>query len=134
MQSSGFLDLKSLMALSGTCKAHAFDELSIIQLIENEITRYHGAKTVGEAIDFLKKLWYKVDTPSLKQWLDRDGSHVEAWTIVTRDLLSMAIYYEVMLRKMLQCVPAHWHLRMAEEQDSRDSIASCSAVRQPRIT
>ncbi len=45
LQSSGFLDLKSLIALSQTAKAHAFDELSLIMLIENEITRHHNVHT-----------------------------------------------------------------------------------------
>ena len=37
VQSSGFLDLKSLVALGRTCKSNALDELSLIPLIENEM-------------------------------------------------------------------------------------------------
>ena len=56
MRSSGFLDLKSLMALSQTCKAHALDELSLIIFIENEMTRNHGVQTMEEAIAFWRKV------------------------------------------------------------------------------
>ncbi len=69
LQSSGFLDLKSYLALSQTCKAHAFDELSLIQLIESEITLRHGCQTLEEAIDFLVNV---VSRPLLKKWLERD--------------------------------------------------------------
>ncbi len=53
-------------------KANVIDELSLILVIENEITRYHGAHTMKEAIDF----WQEVcrENPLLKQWLERDGS------------------------------------------------------------
>ncbi len=55
MQSSGFLDLKSLMALGQTCKAHALDGQSLILLIENEATRHHGVETMDEVIEFWRK-------------------------------------------------------------------------------
>ncbi len=116
LQSSGFLDLKSLMALSQTCKSNALDELSLIQLIENEMTRKHGVVTMQEAIDF----WTKVssrENPLLKQWLERDGcgrssssssivNDVESITI-THDMLSAALPYEAMFVKMLRAVPTH---------------------------
>ncbi len=57
LQSSGFLDLKGLMALSRTAKAHALDELSLILVIENEITRNHKCHTMEEASDFLRGLY-----------------------------------------------------------------------------
>ena len=41
LQSSGFLDLKSLMALGRTAKSNAFDELSLIRLIEHELTTHN---------------------------------------------------------------------------------------------
>ncbi len=58
LQSSVFLDLNSLMSLSRTCKAHAFDELSLIQLIENEITRNH------QVMEFLR--WRRPNKSSNK--------------------------------------------------------------------
>ncbi len=107
MQNSGYLDLKSLMALSRTAKAHAFDELSLIQLIDHEITRYHGVRTMQEAIDYWREVcrcrcWQSTST--LKRWLERDGCCFNRVS-VTRDMLSDASGYEVMLRKMLQSVP-----------------------------
>ncbi len=60
MQSSGFLDLRSLVALSRTCKAHAYDELSLIIFIENELTRNHGVQTMEDAIDYLNSLLTRV--------------------------------------------------------------------------
>ena len=70
LQSSGFLDLKSLMALGQTCKANMIDELSLILLIENEITRQHGVKTMEEAIDF----WInRCRNNPFKKWLVRDS-------------------------------------------------------------
>ncbi len=103
VQSSGFLDLKSLMALNRTCKANMIDELSLILLIENEITRYHGVKTMEEAIDFWRKICHKY--PLLKQWLGRDGSNCVESIPVTRYMLSGAALYEVMLAKMLRSLP-----------------------------
>ncbi len=103
LQSSGFLDLKSLMALNRTCKAHAIDELSFMLLIENEITRNHGVKTVEEAIDFWRLVCHKY--PLLKQWLGRDGSNCVESITVTRYMLSDASPYEVMLVKMLRSLP-----------------------------
>ncbi len=93
LQSSGFLDLKSLMALSRTCKANAFDELSLTLFIENEITRYHGVDTMEEAIVFCRKLYRR---PLLRRWLERDYEPIQ---------VSIATRYEVMLAKMLRVVP-----------------------------
>ncbi len=117
LQSSGFLDLKSLMALGLTCKAHAFDELSLIQLIENEITRNHQVSSLEEAIDFLKRLYRLVYTveangvldrvprkPLLRHWLERGDNAVES-LILTHEVLSAAAPYEVMLAKMLRATP-----------------------------
>ncbi len=101
LQSSGFLDLQSLSALSQTCKANMIDELSLIFLIENEITRYHGVKTMEEAIDFWKRVCRDHE---LKPWLERNSSTTEPITI-TRDMLSGATPYEVMLGKMLRTIP-----------------------------
>ncbi len=115
LQSSGFLDLESLIALSETCKANAFDELSLIQLIENEITRNHGVQTMEEAIAF----WRNVNSGSslLKRWLQRSdvswsGTAATAATVdestvvvVTRDMLLAAVRYDVALAKMLQQIP-----------------------------
>ncbi len=103
LQSSGFLDLKNLMALNRTCKANMIDELSVMLLIENEITRYHGVNTMKEAIDFWRLVCHRY--PLLKQWLGRDGSNCVESITVTRYMLSDAALYEVMLAKMLRTVP-----------------------------
>ncbi len=84
LQSSGFLDLQSLMALSRTCKAHALDELSLILLIENEITRSHGVSSLEEAIDLLHDLFR---IPCLKQWLNRTVDRTDTSIIVTQDTM-----------------------------------------------
>ncbi len=86
LQSSGFLDLPSLMALSETCKSNALDALSLIQLIENEIMRYHGSvQTMEEAIVVWRQVcaygpYGRLASPLLKEWLDRynggDGNSV----------------------------------------------------------
>ena len=100
LQSSGFLDLKSLMALNRTCKANMIDELSLIQWIENEITRrHHGVETMQEAIAFCRTIF---GNARLKQWLERDSGSIVIK--VTRDMLSAALLYEVMLAKMLRTV------------------------------
>ncbi len=71
LQSSGFLDLRSLMRLGQTCKSNALDELSLIQLIEHEITVRHRVSSMEAAMTSLKKIHQ--DTV-LKQWLLRDSS------------------------------------------------------------
>ena len=101
LQSSGLLDMKSLVALSRTCKANALDELSLILLIENEITRYHGVQTIKEAITFWRGVCRH---PVLKQWLERDEIAAESIQ-VTRNTLPFALPYEVILTKMLQTIP-----------------------------
>ncbi len=98
LQSSGFLDLKSLIALNLTCKAHAFDELSLIQLIENEITRYHGVRTRAEAIAFLRVVHRRL-------LLNNRRNTVESIIIPTHEMLSAAATYDVMLAKMLRAIP-----------------------------
>ncbi len=114
LQSSGFLDLKSLMALNRTCKANMIDELGLILLVENEITRKHGIQAMKEAIDFwrlVRKIY-----PSLKQWLGRDNTTTKSIT-VTRYMLSDAAPYEVMLSKMLRTVPTQSErLQLVNEQ------------------
>ncbi len=57
LQSSGFLDLKSLCALNRTAKSNMIDELSIILLIENELTRSHNVQTVEEAMALWKNVY-----------------------------------------------------------------------------
>ena len=113
LQSSGFLDLKSLLALSQTAQAHAYDELSLIQWIENEITRFHGAHSVEEAITFLKKVFCKDDW--FRQWLERESA-AESITKLTRETMSVVMPYEVMLAKLLQTIPTESErLRLANE-------------------
>ena len=117
LQSSGFLDLPSLMSLSRTCKAHALDELSLIQLIENEITRNHKCHTMEEAIYLLRRV-YRVS--QLKRWLERNVGHQHAKStisiIVRRDMLSVAVRYEVMFTKMLRAIPEYERLPMMRER------------------
>ncbi len=126
MQSSGFLDLKSLMALGQTCKAHALDEQSLILLIEHEATRYHGVETMDEVIEFWRKIYR--GRPLLKRWLERDyssssnsnrtNSTAESMQ-VTRNMVSDALPYEVMFVKMLRTVPTESErLQLVSERDS----------------
>ncbi len=98
LQSSGFLDLKSLMALNRTGKVNAFDELSLTLFIENEITRSREVNTKEEAIAFCRMVYRR---PLLRQWLERDYESIQ----VSREMLSIATRYEVMLAKMLRTVP-----------------------------
>ncbi len=104
LQSSGFLDLKSLMALGQTCKDNLIDELSLIVLIENEITRDHKVQTKEDAI----ALWQRVRSEHssvLKPWLDRDCTSAAPAVNVTRDMLVEAASYEVMFAKMVRAIP-----------------------------
>ncbi len=114
LQSSGFLDLKSLMSLSRTAKAHVLDELSLIQLIENEITRNHGVKTMEQAIVFWREL----------QEEHRQSSQ---WTGITKTTVMLDMLFdaacrncEVMLVKMLHSVPQSERLRLVKEKDEID--------------
>ncbi len=100
LQSSGFLNLQSLMSLSRTCKAHALDELSLTLLIDNEITRNHQVFTLEEAIHFLKRVCQK---PLLRQWIA--GVRIGQSIGLTRQLLFEAVCYDVMLVKMLRATP-----------------------------
>ncbi len=68
LQSSGFLDLKSLVALGQTAKSNVLDELSFIIFIESELTRHHNIKTMKEAITLLEKVFASLVRP----WLTRD--------------------------------------------------------------
>ncbi len=87
------------------------DELSLIQSIENEITRSHGVKTMGEAIAFLGEIYHKF---LLKRWLERDS---DCTTTVTQAMLSCALPYEVMFSKMLRTVPTKLgQLKLVNEQ------------------
>ena len=114
LQCSGFLDLQSLLRLSRTAKAHAFDELSLIQLIENEVTVRHQVTTVEGAITFLKNLRNK---RLLRQWLDRASSTA---TIPTQNMIFQAVRYEVMLAKMMRAVPKVQHLQDLSEGSEAD--------------
>lgn len=111
LQSSHFLDLKSLMALSRTCKSNAFDELSLIRLIEDELTLFHEVSTIQEAIALWKKVYRN---RLLRQWLERCDS--SRWTI-PREMLFVAASYEVMLGKMLRTIPGSEMLQLVEKQD-----------------
>ena len=121
MQSSGFLDLKSLMALGLTCKANMYDELSLIVLIENEITRDHGASTMEEAIAF----WRTVSSnPWLRQWFNRDWTVAASESIaVTPRMLSEATCYDVMMAKMLRTDALHRAAFFGNIESIRDILS-----------
>ncbi len=113
LQSSGFLDLRSLMALDLTSKANAIDELSLTLFIEHELTRNHKITTMEEAITLLRN----VSASLARRWLTRDqGQHGGAIT-VTQDMLSYATSYEVMLVKMLRTVPETERLQTVSKTD-----------------
>ena len=115
LQSSGFLDLKSLMALNRTCKANMIDEQSLILLIENELTRNHGVQTMEKALDFWRKMCHRYSM--LKPWLERD-SNSKSMKITIFNLLD-ASRYEVMLGKMLRAVPTQSErLQLLSEKDA----------------
>ena len=102
------------MALSLTCKAHALDELSLILLIENELTRCHGVQTIKKATS----LWRKVYRNSLlKRWMNRNDTTTDEPIRVTRQMLSETVYhcFEVMFHKMLRAVPEFECLRMVSD-------------------
>ena len=133
LQSSGFLDLPSLMALSRTCKAHALDELSLLLWIENEVTRTPKCYTMEEIIYFLREL-YRGESPSwLKRWLKRDDD--DHAITVTRDMLSEAVVlrYEVMVDKMLRTVPLSQLFPMVRERDHKGEIMLHLAARSGKI-
>ncbi len=113
LQSSGFLDLKSLMALSRTCKSNAFDELSLILLIESEMTMNHGVQRIDEAIAFCKKV-YRLRV--LRQWLERECDRATTM-IPTQDMIATAVSYEVMLFKMLHRIPESERLQTVRKLD-----------------
>ncbi len=99
------------MALGQTCQANMIDELSLILLIENEMTRDHGVKTKEDAIAFWN--FVRSDYSLLTEWLDRDYCSVAADAdadasepiTVTREMLAEAVRYEVMFVKMLRTLP-----------------------------
>ncbi len=103
MQSSGFLDLKSLMTLSQTCKSNAYDAHSLILLIENEVSGEYQIVTVEEVI----ACWREVcGDPLLKQWLECDSCSwssdgASASSIITAQHMQAAADYHVMVAKML---------------------------------
>ena len=114
LQSSGFLDLQSLMALSKTCKAHELDELSLILLLENEVTLHHQVKTVPEALAFWRKLYCY---PLLKQWLLRDTA-ISGTAAATPDMISTGIRFEVMIGKMICTIPQSDRLTVVNTRDA----------------
>ncbi len=104
LQSSGLVDLPSLMRLSQTCKASAIDEQSLILLIENEVTRNHKCQTIEEAIAFWVSVCQKHSL--LRLWLERDSSaELMTNTSVAQDMVREAVSYEVMFVKMLRNAP-----------------------------
>ena len=115
------------MALSQTAKSNAFDELSLIQLIENEITRDHGVQTMEEALAFWRYV-YRMH-PLLKRWLQRDVSCNGTATAAvdetvpkyrpTLSMLATAIKqrYDVMLVKMVRTIPQSERLQVGRMHD-----------------
>ena len=117
LQSSGFLDLTSLMALSRTCKANAFDELSLIQWIENEMTHYHSVRTMEEAITFCRNAYR---SSFLRQWLERDSTEAATALLLSEDSNFEATTYEIMISKMLLTLPESQRLKLVCRQDTCD--------------
>ncbi len=115
LQSSGFLDLKDLMTLKRTAKAHAFDEQSLIQLIENEVTRDHNCHTVEEAIAFCKTTWRQ---PWFKGWLYRSTS-----SVATPGQLVCALENDVMFRRMFNSIPEAQIFHILMEKDVLHGVA-----------
>ncbi len=104
LQNSGFLDMKSLIALSRTSKEHTIDESSIILLIENELSRNHGATTFHEAMSYY---WRAHTWHRMKNWLERESSSM----VPDADTLVRAGHFEVALAKMLRAFPKSQHLK-----------------------
>ena len=134
VQSSGFLDLRSLMALSQTCKAHALDELSLILLIENEMTRNHKCHTMEEAIAFWRMVCEYDDYQFyylLKEWLQRDTTATDAEPIVATVAMlldAITLGCDVMLGKMLRTIPQSQHLPMMRELEAEGHfLLHCAA-------
>ncbi len=122
LQSSGFLDLKSLMALSQTAKSNALDELSLLLLIEHEICTQHssqGVRTMEEAICFLREVY---QDPQLKPWLERDQGSTESIVVARDMLLEAAMRFDVMLLKMLRSFPESERLQTICKQDPFGNI------------
>lgn len=134
MQSSGFLNLKSLIALSHTAKSNALDELSLVLLIENEMTRNHKVQTMEEAITFLKTVYRN---PVRRTWLEGDHRHRFSTTTqtdsasitLTRDMILEAVRYDVMLTKMLRTIPESQRLQMVNQRDFYGSTLLHDAAR-----
>ncbi len=99
LQSSGFLDFKSLMVLRRTAKATMFDEISLIQSIENELTTRHQVRTIEEALAFWRTVYGNLD---LEDWIQPRGTPM---IIPSFDVMRGAVKYEVMLTKMLRLDP-----------------------------
>ncbi len=83
--------------------------------IESEITRYHGARTRAEVIEFMMKVCSQL---LLLHWLrfDDDDCSESIGKVVTRGTLAMAVPYEVMFVKMLRRVPRSERKRMVSEK------------------
>ncbi len=125
LQSSGFLDLKSLIALSETAKGNHYDERSLILLIENEVTRNHRATTVRDAINLLQSLWNW--NSYLKGWMEREGN---GGSILQAEHILQAVKYEVMLFKMLRAIPESLRLQFVTDRSTyyERSALHCAAM------
>ncbi len=93
------------------------DELSLILLIENELTRGHSVQTVEEAMALWKNV-YSRSNSLLKAWFERDDDASGMTTTISRQMLTLAVRYEVMLGKMLRQIPqVEQKLRLVSERD-----------------
>ncbi len=92
------------------------DELSIILLIENELTRSYNVQTLEE-VAFWKNV-YTCSNSLLKAWFERDDDASGMTTTISRQMLTLAVRYEVMLGKMLRQIPqVEQKLRLVSERD-----------------
>lgn len=124
LQSSGFLDLRSLMALNRTAKVNALDRSSLILFIEHEITTYYHIRDREHPLTLLKYIYSR---PLLKQWLERD--HTTAQSIPIRDMLSEGAVYDVMLKKMFRLIPPSQRVQTIEMRDEFGrTVLHCAAA------
>ncbi len=107
LQSSGFLDFQSLISLGQTAKANLFDERSLILLIENQYTRHHGARTMEQAMMFLRNA----------QWMGLFPYCPSSSPSSSPSILHLAVHYEVLLAEALASIPAAIRFQAIQTED-----------------
>lgn len=110
LQSSGFLDFQSLVSLGQTAKANLFDERSLILLIENQYTRHHGARTMEQAMMFLRNAQWMGLFPYCPSSSPSSSSS-------SPSILPQAVHYEVLLAEALASIPAERRFQAIQTED-----------------